>query len=72
MSALECHKVTKSPWGQGNSFYGLGRIYMERQELGKARGMFEKARDFHRESQDGLAEKRDKEYLSKLLSQKME
>jgi hypothetical protein len=40
---------------------------MERQELEKAKGMFEKAIDFHAKSQDRLAEQRDQEYLCKLV-----
>jgi tetratricopeptide (TPR) repeat protein len=70
MNALELHKVAKSLWGQGNGFYGLGRVYLKRQELQKARGMFEEARVFHSKSQDRLAEKRDQEYLSKLVTGK--
>ena len=69
LSALELHKVAKSPWGQGNSFYGLGKVYMKRQQLEKARGMFERAIVFHNQSQDRLAEQRDKEYLTTLLTQ---
>ena len=69
MTALELHKAVKSLWGQGNDFYGLGRVYMEWQELEKARGMFEKAVNFHSQSQDRLAEQSDQEYLHKLVTQ---
>ena len=67
-NALELHKAAKNLWGQGNDFYGLGRIYIERQELQKARGLFEKAIEFHSKSQDRLAEQRDQECLSELIT----
>lgn len=70
MTALELHKVSRSLWGQGNDFYGLGRVYVERQELQKAKGLFEKAIDFHSRSQDSLAEQRDQEFLSELVTQR--
>ena len=70
MRALELHTLAKSLWGQGNVFYGLGRIYMEKQQPQKARNLFEKAIVFHCKSQDRLAEQRDQEYLSKLVTEK--